>query len=82
MPGSDDSFGYDDSWQTCHTVGISGGCGYDCPVFLRGDCDIQEEIIENGLNEGMKEHFIDWGLIDEDPIDPIDPFDDAMEILK
>ena len=24
---------------TCHDVGISGNCGYDCPVYLEGDCE-------------------------------------------
>ena len=25
--------------ETCHMVGISGGCGAVCPVYRRGDCD-------------------------------------------
>jgi hypothetical protein len=25
--------------STCHSVGINGGCGYDCPVYQRGDCE-------------------------------------------
>ena len=24
---------------TCHSVGINGGCGYECPVYLEGDCE-------------------------------------------
>lgn len=74
MSYDDDAYLY-----SCHNVGINGGCGYECPVFLRGDCDIEDEMIENALADGMKEELIDWGLIEEDPIDP---FDDAMEILK
>jgi hypothetical protein len=29
---------YPASMSDCETVGISGDCGYECPVFLRGDC--------------------------------------------
>ena len=73
---------YDDDayHHSCHSVGINGGCGYDCPVFLRGDCDIEDEMIEHALEDGMKEDLIEWGLIEDD--DPFDAFDDAMEILK
>ena len=38
----------------CHSVGIGGGCGYDCPMFVRGDCDIQDE-----MNEGLLEDYQD-----------------------
>lgn len=29
----------DDNGITCHSVGIGGGCGNDCPVFLAHDCE-------------------------------------------
>lgn len=28
-----------DEGITCHSVGIGGGCGETCPVFLAGDCE-------------------------------------------
>ena len=27
----------------CHRFGITWGCQPDCPVFERGECEIQEE---------------------------------------
>jgi len=29
---------------TCHDIGISGNCGGDCPLLLRGECPDQEEM--------------------------------------
>lgn len=29
---------------TCHSVGISGGCGQACPVFRAQECDHQNNI--------------------------------------
>ena len=70
---------YDDPYaHSCHDVGMSGNCGIDCPVLNRGDCDIEDEMIENLTDAGLKEELIDNGLIEDD----FDPFDDAMEILK
>lgn len=31
----------------CHRVGISGNCGLDCPVLIRGECE----------SEGMAEEL-------------------------
>jgi hypothetical protein len=28
-----------DEGFTCHSVGIGGGCGEDCPVYLAHDCE-------------------------------------------
>jgi hypothetical protein len=71
----DDPYNY-----SCHSVGMGGGCGIDCPVLNRGGCDIQDEIVETMLERGEKQELIDRGLIEDD--DPFDAFDDAMEILK
>lgn len=35
-----------DDGATCHSVGINGNCGLDCPVLLRGDCDTEDEMHE------------------------------------
>lgn len=36
----------------CFVVGINGGCGYECPVFLSGDCDeFQEEMLKDLLSD-------------------------------
>lgn len=31
--------------DTCFSIGIMGGCGEDCKVLNRGDCDIEEEML-------------------------------------
>ena len=31
----------------CHRVGISGWCGLKCPVLIRGECDVQEEMLDD-----------------------------------
>ena len=33
--------------DTCHDIGISGGCGCDCPVFLDGRCEEDHEMLQN-----------------------------------
>ena len=35
------------SMTDCEVVGISGNCGPDCPVLLRGDCENEDEEPEN-----------------------------------
>lgn len=32
----------------CFVVGINGGCGFDCPVFLRLDCEEPGELETTG----------------------------------
>ena len=32
-------------------IGIGGGCGFDCCVFLRGECTIACEVAENASQE-------------------------------
>ena len=41
---------YDDSYVTCHDVGIMGNCSFECPVLLRGECPIGVEMIENMMD--------------------------------
>jgi len=46
----------DDDWDdqynfSCHSVGMSGECGEDCPVFLRGDCENADELITSIIKE-------------------------------
>ena len=58
----------DDDWEdpynySCHDVGINGGCGIDCPVLQRGDCEITDVIVDTCLEAGMKEELIVAGLI-------------------
>jgi len=42
------------SMTMCETIGINGGCGCDCPVYLEGDCTEPGEIGE-GMTEEQKE---------------------------
>ena len=41
---------------SCHSVGILGGCGIDCPLLLNGDCELPFEIDE--------QEYIDNDLVD------------------
>jgi len=43
----------DDSDETCFSVGMGGGCGVNCPVFLRGDCGEPQAIDKECI---IKEH--------------------------
>jgi len=36
----------EESLSDCHREGSSGYCGPECPVFIRGDCPIDDEIRE------------------------------------
>ena len=38
----------------CDRTGINGGCGFECPVFLRGDCEIADEIAEEASPEDLE----------------------------
>lgn len=40
----------------CFNVGISGGCGPDCFVYLNGECDEPQEMIERLDECGLKLH--------------------------
>lgn len=35
----------------CDQVGIGGGCGFNCRVFLHGECDIADEVAEDASPE-------------------------------
>ena len=37
----------------CTIVGINGGCGLTCPVWLRGDCDIAGAAMEDASPEDL-----------------------------
>jgi hypothetical protein len=38
----------------CDSIGIMGGCGFECPVWLRGDCLIPDA----GLEWATPEEFV------------------------
>jgi hypothetical protein len=44
----------------CFDVGMWGGCGIECPVFLRGDCGEPQELKDelNELDEEDREKVI------------------------
>ena len=55
----------------CFDVGIWGGCGINCPVFLRGDCNEPQELIEESVEE-----------MPQDDIDELADYYDCFEPLK
>ncbi|MGI9541941.1 MAG: hypothetical protein ACR2MX_01705 [Cyclobacteriaceae bacterium] len=40
----------------CYIVGINGGCGLDCPVYLNGDCEEPQEFGLEPGDEGYELH--------------------------
>lgn len=40
----------------CFNVGISGGCGPDCFVYLKGTCDVPDEMLPALDTDGLKRH--------------------------
>lgn len=38
----------------CHKFGMMWGCKPDCPVFERGECELQEENAEMFEREGIE----------------------------
>ena len=46
----------------CFNVGISGGCGPDCFVYLKGECDEPQEMIDRlEGSEELQRHFNLYG---------------------
>ena len=45
----------------CFNVGISGGCGPDCFVYLKGECDEPQEMIASLDAEGIRRHQALYG---------------------
>jgi len=45
----------------CFNVGISGGCGPDCFVYLKGECDEPDEMIERLDADGVARHLALYG---------------------
>ncbi len=43
----------------CHVVGINGGCGRDCPVYLEGDCEEYEEFASEFENDEQERQYIE-----------------------
>lgn len=39
------------SMSECEKFGMTFGCREDCPVFERGECELQEELEENFKEE-------------------------------
>ena len=41
----------------CFNVGISGGCGTKCFVYLNGDCNESSEMIPDLKSDEVKQHY-------------------------
>jgi len=41
----------------CETIGISGQCNMDCPVFLSGDCGEPQEFLNRNLGDDELELY-------------------------
>jgi hypothetical protein len=48
----------------CEVVGINGGCGLDCPVYLEGECGCFGEMVGDGMTaDDLKLHAELYGEI-------------------
>ncbi len=45
----------------CYVVGINGGCGLDCPVYLEGDCGEPQEFEYFDTTEQEEFHIETYG---------------------
>lgn len=45
----------------CFNVGISGGCGVECFVYLKGECDEPQEMVERLTESELIRHFELYG---------------------
>jgi len=43
-----------DIMSKCEGQGIFGHCGTDCPIFIDGDCPIEDEVKESIKDESME----------------------------
>jgi hypothetical protein len=46
----------------CFNVGISGGCGPECFVYLNGECDVPDEMLPQLDDDELKLHKELYGL--------------------
>lgn len=45
----------------CYIVGINGGCGLDCPVYLQGDCEELGNMADGLTGEELQRHIELYG---------------------
>jgi len=45
---------YPAGMSECYRVGMSGGCGEDCPAYISGDCDCENEILKHASPAQLK----------------------------
>lgn len=84
-----DDYDEDDYYwsASCESVGMGGDCGPECPVYLRGECDIEDEIDEVAIECAMKKE-IDDDILTDVVYEAVQDkringsFDDAMEIFE
>jgi len=53
----------------CDREGINGNCGFDCPVFLLGECEIADEIGEEATGEDLELYLDIYGEPDDNQTD-------------
>lgn len=46
---------YDYHEVTCFNIGMSGSCDLECPVLLHGDCENENEMLEDLSPEELEE---------------------------
>ena len=49
--------GYPAGMSVCYTVGISGDCGFSCPDFQNGICEVGEEMLLKLPSDHIDEEY-------------------------
>ncbi|MGN1303735.1 MAG: hypothetical protein ACI4YB_01740 [Oscillospiraceae bacterium] len=47
------------SMSECYQFGMTWGCRPDCPAFIRGECDVKEENIEEWKKSGEYDYELE-----------------------
>lgn len=45
----------------CHSIGIMGDCGTECPLWLGGECEIADEWYEDLSPEELEQYHEIYG---------------------
>jgi len=69
---------YPAGMDDCSRNGLSGNCGIDCEVFLRGECTIEDEIKESDEYKNSdlyREHLEELQIIENNKFNRWDIMD-------
>ncbi len=51
--------------DSCDSIGLSGWCGINCPLFLRGDCEMDPQNFLEAINDTRHDFGLTQAHIDK-----------------